>query len=378
MSTRLLLSSLALLALAAGCRHTTGLAEAPDPKVAGDRISFPPGAPQLGSLAVEPVARETAGSTTLFGRLVWDDDATVRVFTPFAGRVSRVLVDVGETVRKGTPLAEVESPDFGEAQAEARTADSDARLAERNLARLRELYEHGAAARKDLDAAEADEARAASQRARAWARLQSYGAAADSVDGIFLLRSPIAGTVVERTITPGQEIRPDQMLANAPQLFSPLFVLTDPARLWVQIDATEAELASLSPGTPFRLTSTAYPGRTFAGRVAVVGAAIDPGTHTVKARGVVDNVRGLLKAEMFVNVEVAARRPGDGASVPSRAVFLKGDRHVVFVEERPGTFERHEVKVAAERDARVLVSAGVRAGDRVVTDGCVLLEQLLD
>ncbi len=375
MSARWMLPLAAAMLFAAGCRE----AGAPDaePSVAGQSISFPHRSAQLSSIAVEPVARDTAASSHLFGHLVWDDDATVRVFTPFAGRVRRVLVDVGEVVPRGAPLAEVESPDFAEAQADARTAESDLRLAESNLTRARELYEHGVAARKDVEAAEADEARAAAQQARARARLASCGAQSDTVTGLFLLRSPISGTVVERTLTPGQEIRPDQMLANAPQLFSPLFVLSDPSRLWIQIDAGEGDLALLAAGARFQFTSTAYPGRVFAGRIDIVSAAIDPGTHTLRARGTVENPDHLLKAEMFVSVIV----PGHAApepSVPARAVFLRGEKHYVFVERAPGTFERREVRIHAERDTDVTVSAGLRAGDRVVTDGCVLLQRLLD
>ena len=370
---------LSMLPFASGCHGDAVTSTVPDPKVSGERITFTPGAPQLASLGVEAVTGNAAARASLFGRLSWNDDATVRVFTPFAGRVRRVLVDAGQVVRQGTPLAEVESPDYGQAQADARTAESDLRLAESNLARLNELYEHGAAALKDVEAAQADRARAAAQQSRAAARLASCGAVADSVTGLFLLRSPIGGTVVERNLTPGQEIRPDQMLANAPQLFSPLFVLSDPGRLWIQIDAPESELGELRPGTPFRFTSDALPGEAFEGRIDIVSESIDPNTHTVRARGSVNNPRRALKAEMYVNVSVDVAAHGAAmASVPARAVFLRGDRHYAFVEEMPGTFVRREVRVGAEQDARVLVMDGLRAGQRVVTDGSVLLQQLLD
>lgn len=371
------LAGLALLAFMAGCRRSAAPDPPPDPKVEGERIVFPSRAPQLASLTVERVTGASAGSLALPGRLLWNDDATVRVFTPFAGRVRRVLADVGQTVRAGAPLAEVDSPDFAQAQADARSAESGLRLADSNLARLRDLFDHGAAARKDVEAAEADEARAASQRAQAAARLASCGADADTVSGRFLLRSPIAGTIVERTLNPGQEIRPDQMLANAAPLFAPLFVVSDPSRLWIQVDAPEGELASLQPGTTFRFSCAAFPDRWFTGRMDLVSEAIDPTTHTLHARGSVANPGRLLKAEMFVSVVVmgAAAR---GTSVPARAVVLVGERHFVFVEEAPGAFRRREVRVGSERDADVLVTAGVRPGERVVTDGSVLLEHLLD
>jgi len=370
-------ASLVVILACVGCSRASTPTDPPDPHVAGDSISFPRGAAQLAALRTEPAGLDAGTSTRLFGRLMWNEDATARVFTPFAGRVRRVLVDAGQPVRAGQPLAEVESPDFGQAQADARAAESALRLAESNAARLRDLFEHGAAARKDLDAADAELSRAGAERSRALSRLASCGAAADSVTGLFLLRAPLGGTIVERNLTPGQEIRPDQMLANAPQLFAPLFVVSDPSRLWIQIDAPESEVAALRPGAPFRFASTAYPGEWFGGRVAQVAAAIDPATHTMHARGLVPNPLRRLKAEMYVSVEVpTAGRTS--ASVPARAVFLKGDRHYVFVQEGPCTFTRYEVRIASENDNRVLVDGGVASGQRVVTDGCILLQQLLD
>ena len=364
-------------ALMGGCRGERGGDPAADPRIVGERISFPAGAPQLGMLGVEPASRSKPAPAILSGRLVWNDDATARVFTPFAGRVRRVLVDVGQEVREGTPLAEVASPDFGEAQADERTAESDDRLARSNLDRIRDLYDHGAAARKELEAAEAELARSSAQRARTRARIASCGARADSVDGLFVLRSPIAGAVVERNLTTGPEIRPDQMLANAPQLFSPLFILSDPRRLWIEIDATESDVANLRAGAEVRLTTAALPGRSFGARIDHVSESIDPVTHAVRARGSLDNALRLLKAEMFVNLEFQQAASAE-ASLPARAVFLKGDRHYVFVEERPGTFARREIRVDAREDGDVRVANGVRIGERVVTDGCLLLEHLLD
>ena len=376
MSTRPFLLLLPVLALAAGCRSADP-AGVPDPRVSGESIEFARGAPQLAYLETGTATAGRAPGTRLSGHLAWDEDATTRVFTPFAGRVRQVLVDAGRGVAKGEPLAEVESPDFAQAQADARTAESDLRLADRNLARLRELFDHGAAARKDVDAADAERARAAAARAHAQDVLAACGASADTVDGVFLLRSPIAGTVVERNLTPGQEIRPDQMLANEPRLSSPLFVLSDPTRLWLEIDATASELGALRPGAPFRFTCDAAPGRTFAGRVALVGEAVDPDTHALRARAEVANPERLLKAQMLVDVEVPGARTSC-ACVPAGAVFLRGERHYVFVEGPSGCFTRREVVLGAETGTEVLIARGLQPGDRVVTGGSLLLAELLD
>ena len=107
-----------------------------------------------------------------------------------------------------------------------------------------------------------------------------------------------------------------------------------------------------------------------------VSEFIDPDTRTIKVRGTVDNARRVLKAEMFVSVTLPDGE-APGASVPAKAVFLKGDKHYVFVEEQPGQFARREVQIGAEQNGRVLVLAGAQLGQRVVTDGCILLQQML-
>jgi len=349
----------------------------PGPEVAGARISFPADSAQLTSLELAPVELCAPASTPLSGRLVWNDDVTVRVFTPFAGRVRKIMADVGQTLEQNAPLAEVESPDFGQAQADARKAASDLKLAQRNLVRARELLAHGAAAQKEVDAAEASQSQADSEHARAAAKLAGYGASAGSLDELFVLRSPLAGVVVDKSVNPGQEIRPDQMLANMPQFTAPLFVVSDPARLWIQIDATEVDLPRLQPTREFTFTSRAYPEQTFTGRVDKVSEFIDPSTRTIKVRGTVDNSRRLLKAEIFVNVNL----PGGEApalSVPAAAVFLKGEKHFVFVQDRPGQFTRQEVDIGSEQAGRVLILSGLQVGEQVVTYGCVLLQRLME
>jgi membrane fusion protein, heavy metal efflux system len=166
------------------------------------------------------------------------------------------------------------------------------------------------------------------------------------------------------------------MLANVPQFTAPLFVVTDPSRLWIQIDATEADLPHLRPGAEFTFVSRAFPDQTFTGRVATVSEFLDSTTRTIRVRGTVDNPQRLLKAEMFVSVNL----PGEvtaGVSVPAKAVFLSGAKHYLFVEDQPGQFQRQEVRLGSEQGGQVVILAGVAAGQRVVTDGCILLQQSL-
>src|SRR6266516_3904699 len=284
-----------------GCRKENEHAEVPPARVENGRVIVEPGSPPAASVSIETAQPPAAVTLALNGRIVWDDNVTTRLFTPFAGRVTKIHVEAGQSIEAGAPLAAIASPDFGQAQADARRAETDFALAERTAARLRELSEHGAAARKDLQAAEAELERARLEKERTAKRLALYGAAAD-LDQAYILKSPIAGVVVEKNISPGAELRNDQMLANTPQLAAPLFVITDPSKLWIQIDVPERDYTRLDAGQTFVIKSASLPGLSVTGRVDMVSDSLDPNTHTVKARGSVVNDRRLLKAETFVTI----------------------------------------------------------------------------
>jgi len=357
--------------LAAGCDQVDKKPEAVHARLEGNKVVFAPGAAQLQTIKSEAAEAGKPATLRISGRLVWDEGKTVRVFPPFSGRVVRILANPGDTVKPGQALAVLASPEFGQAQAEARRGATDFALAEKNLARLRELNANGVAPRKDLQTAEADYARSQSELQRAQTRISLYGGNEAAVDQSFSLKSPIAGTVVERNINPGQELRSDLVLANAPAMF----VITDPGRLWVQLDASEADLPHLKRGQTLRLRSSSYPEQSFAAKVDVVSDFIDPLTRVIRVRGSVDNRERKLKGEMFVTAEVDIGTT-PGVQVPAKAVFLSGDKYFAFVEEAPGTYRRVGVKPGASADGGISVIAGLAPGQKVVVEGSLLLQRL--
>ena len=367
---------LCVAALSAGCHRATPVAEVPEPKVEGARVRIAPESPQLGALGTESPHEARPTALRLNGRLAWDENATVRVYSAFAGRVTEVEVQPGQRVERGAVLARIASSDYGEAEADARKASSELRLAERTLARVRDLFEHGAAARKDLEAAEADFARAQSESQRTAARLQAFGDRGGSIDGSYALRAPIEGIVVERNLGPGQEVRPDQILAGTPQLAAPLFTITDPTRLWVMLDVSEHDAPHLRPGASFMVRLHLDPNQPVPGRVESVSEFLDPTTRTLKVRGALPNPDRKLRAEMLVSVDLEPDDEAPVPEVPVAAVFLKGDKHYVYVEEETGSFERREVAVGTEHDGWLPVLSGLDQRHRVVTQGAILLEKI--
>ena len=340
--------------------------------IAGDIISFAPGAPQLNYLTVEPARQRKEIATGLTGRLAWNDDLTARVFCPVSGRTVEIVANHGQKVQVGDVLARIKSPDFGQAQADARKAIGDLKNADRTFERTRELVKHGAASQKDLEAAEADHTRALSEKERAVATLSLYGGSPDAsgIDGMFQLKAPVGGTVVEKVINPGQEVRSDQIGDK------PLFVISDPDRLWLYLDVSETEVASLKPGQEVIVRARGLPGVTFHGRLEIIGQGLDPATRTIKARCVVDNYNKLLRAEMYVSADVTSA--SSGVDVPTKSIFLKDNQPYVFLETAPGHFEKRQIRLGTESEGRSLVLDGVAADQLVVTEGCLLLEAMLE
>lgn len=358
----------ALLTLAACGKEPPPLPpEAPPPILDGEQLRYPADHPQLKLIEVSPAEQVNTIPAQLPARLVWDESRTQRIYPAFAGRVAAIKADVGQSVAPGSVLADLTSPDFAGAQADAAKAQADTALADKSLARQRELVQIGVAARKDLEQAEADASRARAELARAQARTRMYGGGA-GVNQQLAITSGIRGVVVERNINPGQELRPDQFGPGTP----PLFTITDPSQLWVQVDARDVDVDTLKPGATFTLRLAALPDLPFEAKVTAAADVIDPATRTIKIRGVVANPDRRLKAEMLGTAYIERTRQR-GVSVPASAVTLRGAEHLVVVQVKPGVFERRRVETADEGAHDVVVTSGVRAGENVVSDNALLL-----
>ena len=340
---------------------------APTPIIQGEQLRFPAGHPQLTLLTTAAAIDASSVTIDLPARLVWNEEKTERIYPAFAGRVVKLNADVGQSVHAGQVLATLASPEFGAAQADTAKAQADARFSERALQRQTELFEAGIVSRKEYEQAQADAQRANAEVARAQARTQLYGGG-NAVNQQLGLSATVSGVVVERNLSAGQELRPEQ---GGPGSL-PLFVVTDPRSLWVQIDAREADVASLKPGTPISLTLPNVPGQSFASKITATGDFIDSNSRTVKVRAVIDNNQRILKAEMLGNAKFE-RALEKGVLVPSRAVQLRGSQYWTYVQKEPGVFEGRKISIGYEGLDKVLVTNGLKDGELVVSDNGLLL-----
>jgi cobalt-zinc-cadmium efflux system membrane fusion protein len=334
-----------------------------------------------GRIQVEEVKeRDVEDAVGLGARLAFDDSRVTHVFSPVTGRITRVLSQLGERVRKGAPLLAIVSPDVGSALSDVVKAEADLTAAQHEYERQKELFEARAAAQKDLEAAEDAyrKARAESQRAQQKTRLLHEGTL-DKVTQEFVLRSPIDGEIVARNVNPGMEIQGQYSgAASAVELFT----IGDLTQLWVLGDVFEMDLPHILEGDPATIRLDAYPDRVFTGKVDWVGDILDPVTRTAKVRCLLPNPDRLLKPEMYQMVNIAVRGQ-KMVVVPRRAVVRLGGETVVFVQggERADgqvVFKRRRVVANEEKPGgEVPILDGLRPGEKVVVRGAIFVLGML-
>jgi len=367
---RLITYSVLLTAFALfGCTDTPSPVASPaGPVIQNDQLHYPPDHPQIALLSTTKAIMANEVSVDLPARIVWNEERTQRIFPAFPGRVTSIDVTVSQSVAKGQALAHLASPEFGAAQADASLAQTNLALASQILDRQQSLFDVGVLARKDLEQAVAEKSRAQAELKRAQARVDLYGSK-NGMNQQLVLRSDVQGVVVERNITTGQEVRPDT--ANAP-----LFVVSDPNKLWVQIDAQTPDIVDLRPNARVQLMVPSLSGKTFEATVIAVSDQIDPISRSIKIRALVDNPSRLLKSEMLANVRYMRKIP-QGIEVPASALFLMGQQHIVFVRTAEGVFASRQVTLSQEDPIKVVLSDGLKAGEDVVTQNGLLLAREL-
>jgi cobalt-zinc-cadmium efflux system membrane fusion protein len=327
-------------------------------------------------LAVEPAGTRTLGlHLVTSGRVAFDDGRVAHVFSPVSGRVVKALVDYGQRVRAGQPLAVIESPDLASAWSDLVKARADVLAADHEFERQKNLYEHQAAAERDFEAARDSAEKARAEVARAKLRLKLLHASEDGpATQEFRLRSPIAGGVIARTATPGLEVQGMLSSANVAQ---ELFTVGEIDLVWVWGDVYERDLGKVRRGQKVEITSEAYSGRTVAGTVDLVGEALDPQTRTARLRCIVPNPERLLKPEMYVKLSIELDRLPTLA-LPRTAVVRSGDRQTVYVEDGKTEdgrmrFKQVAVELGETDDGWVGIRSGLAPGARVVVSGSILL-----
>ena len=345
--------------------------------------SSAPGEATLTSAQRQHIRLYTVASSTFHetidtnGVVDFDNDQATSVLAPFSGPVSRILVSPGQRVGKGEALALVDSSDFSTAIGAYQKAQATARTARRLADLDKDLLQHQGVSQRESDQAQTDAANAEADRAAALQGLVALSVDASTLRQIEqgravpraqgVIRAPIAGTVTDRSITPGQLLQAGT---------TPCFTVANLSRVWVMAQVFASDLPSVAVGAPARVQAD---GASYTGRVENVAAQVDAATGAVAARVALENPGGLLKKQMYVRVAIDGRRASTGLLVPASA-FLRDDENLPFVylAQPDGGFARRRVTLGPRIGDDYAVTEGLKAGDRVVVDGAIFVQFMQD
>jgi membrane fusion protein, heavy metal efflux system len=352
---------------------------------------YTPSAAEWASMTIEPVTELAFRAEHVTeGKIAIDEDRSTPVFSPYAGRVTKVLARPGDSVVKGQPLFVIEAPDNVQAQNDfiaAMTAMNKAKsaldLAQLQGTRAKDLFEGKAVPLKDYQQSQATLIQAendmrSSQTAMEAARnkLRILGLTDEDIATFQEKRrinpettifAPIAGTVVQRKIGPGQYVT-----AGASD---PVYVIGDLSTVWMTAFVRETDCANIAVGQEVTFNVLALPGKTIPARLNYVATAIDPATRRLLVRATIDNKKGLLKPEMFANVTIYSASDHPAVGVPKQALIYEGDQVRIWVAREDKSIELRQIKPGLTNGDLVEVVGNLRPGEQIVTKGSLFIDR---
>jgi cobalt-zinc-cadmium efflux system membrane fusion protein len=345
----------------------------------------PPSAPgtfhasdqQIKTFTIEPVGTHSFVSEELTeGKIAVNGDRETPLYSPYSGRVIRVIAGLGDLVKLGAPLATVAASEFVQAQNDLKTAASQVNIARINESRKHALFEAKGGSLQDWQQAQADltAAETALQAVRNRLRIFDKSEAEidalitrQTIDDVATLTAPIAGVVVDRQIGPGQYLQAGSG--------TPAFTIADPSSVWLLANVRENDAASVRLGQEVEVHVAAYPARVFKAHLTYVAALVDPVTHRIAARAEVDNRDGALKPEMFANFRILTSGAAESPAVPQSAVVYEGESAHVWVVESDGVIAYRAIQPGRTNDGLIEVLDGLKPGERIVTKGSLFIDQ---
>jgi cobalt-zinc-cadmium efflux system membrane fusion protein len=333
---------------------------------------------QLKTLTINAVELHDFFSEELTeGKIAVNADRTTSLYSPYSGRIVRVIAGLGDVVKAGAPLATVAASEFVQAQSDLATAVAQTQLAKLGESRKHALYDSKGGSLQDWQQAQADLATAEATLQSVRNRLRIFAKSdaeidalttTPAIDPVATLQAPIAGVIVDREVGPGQYIQSGSS--------TPLFTIADISSVWLLAHVRETDAALVRPGQTVEVHVLAYLKRIFKARLTYVAAVVDPVTHRIAVRAEIDNRDRALKPEMFANFRIITSEATQSAAVPEIAVVYEGEAAHVWVAHADGLLAYRAIHTGRHDEGLVEVIDGLKAGERVVTKGGLFIDQV--
>jgi membrane fusion protein, heavy metal efflux system len=333
---------------------------------------------QIKTLTIETVATHGFVSEELTeGKIAVNADRTTPLYSPYSGRVVRLVAGLGDRVSQGAPLATVASTEYVQALNDLAAAAAQVKLARFNEQRKHALYEAKGGSLQDWQQAQADLTTAETTLQLVRNRLKIFDKSeaeidalerSQSIDAVVPITAPVAGVVVDRQIGPGQFLQSGSA--------TPAFTIADTTSVWLLANVREADAALVKPGQAVEVHVLAYPKRAFKARLTYVSAVVDPNTHRISVRAEIDNHDGALKPEMFANFKILTSDAAEAPAVPQSAIVYEGDAAHVWVVEGDGLIAYRAIRTGRDNGGLIEVLEGLKPGERIVTKGGLFIDQV--
>ncbi|GAB2544604.1 efflux RND transporter periplasmic adaptor subunit [Spirosoma aerophilum] len=301
----------------------------------------------------------------LTGKITFNQDQVVKVFPLVGGHIETLKADLGDYVRKGQLLAVIRSGDLADLEQQAVSARGQLAVAQKNQQVTEDMTKAGLSSQRELVASQEQLQAAKGEVERVGERRRIVG----GTGSVYLVKSPMSGFIVEKSASPGMELRSDDP--------ENLFTVSNLDHVWVLANVYESDLANVHEGDAATITTISYPDKVFHGKIDKIFNVLDPDSKTLKVRVTLDNADYRLKPEMFANVSVTYAGRDQRIAIPAKAVVFDKNRNFVVMVNKNNQPIVREVEIYKTIGQKTYLSSGVAPGDRVVTTNQLLIYNAL-
>ena len=303
---------------------------------------------------------------TFSAKITADEERKAEIFPMVSGTVQSVPVRSGDQVARGQVLARVISAEMAGYDKEVISSTAELSNAERNLVQAKELFNSGLSSARELKEAQNDFLIKQAEYKRAAATLKLNGG---NNNGIYTIKSPLNGVVIEKKVTSSMQLRPDND--------NSLFTIADLSNVWALINIYESDISGIKAGDEVNLSVLSYPDRAFKGKIEKIYNQLDDDSKVMNARVNISNPGNLLKPGMMATAKVAARSGIDLPVVSSRGIIFDENKNYVLVLDANKKVTIKEVEIWRKIADKVYISKGLTAGDRIIASKQVFLYESL-
>jgi len=301
----------------------------------------------------------------LSGAVAFDENKVVKIFPNSSGHVAEVKVTLGDKVIAGQVLAVIKSADVAGNYNDLSSAEADVNITKRQLDNQEALYKGGISSQKEYEEAKQNHDKAMAARNKIQSLITINGGGNMQAGGIYYIKAPISGYIVEKKVNAGNFIRPD-MTDN-------MFTVSDLKEVWIWANVFEADISKVKEGYDARVSTLAYPGKDFIGKIDKVSNVLDPNNKVLRIRIKLSNKDFLLKPEMFTNVTISNILNQTAVCIPTTSLVEENSKTYVILYNNNCDLKVSEVEIIKKTGEKAYIKSGVAPGQKLLTHNALLI-----